>query len=491
MISKAKYFLFTILVIMITDVSAQNSQVLYNMNIPQNHLVNPALRPSNSVYIGLPALTGINININNNFFNFSDVFMNDESSDSVLTFLHPDYDIDDFLDKVKNMNSIEPQVTIQLFGLGFSLGRGNYLFLDINERIDANIVLPGDILRLALKGNSVFAGDMIDLSSLRTDMKLYHEIGIGFSRDFTEKLRIGVKGKLLTGVMAASIDNRSLGISVSENYTHTLDADVQVNLSAPLDVYMDEDQNIDSIYFDDSRFEEGSQVAKYFLKSGNRGLGLDIGATYAITPDLVVSAALTDLGFIRWKRDVTNLQAESQFEFSGLNISDVINGDKTFDELGEEMIDSLKNSFIVSDSNDPFTTWLPFGITLGGTYHLNKYFSVGLLSYSRIIGKQFRESLTLSANVNISNILSTSISYTAANSRFDNLGAGLAFRAGIIQFYMMTDRIPVVWNRLKIDEESNIIMPSSLNTINLRLGMNLTFGNKVKKKDDNPMIIVE
>ena len=74
---------------------------------------------------------------------------------------------------------------------------------------------------------------------------------------------------------------------------------------------------------------------------------------------------------------------------------DVVNGTKTIDELGQEMLDSLKNSLIVSDSKVPFTTFLPVGVTLGGSYSLTKSFSAGLLSYSRIIGKQFRESLTL------------------------------------------------------------------------------------------------
>jgi hypothetical protein len=70
-------------------VSAQNSQVLYFMNLPQNHLLNPALRPSNSVYIGLPVMSGINFNVNNNFVNFSDIFLKGQPKDSIISFLHP------------------------------------------------------------------------------------------------------------------------------------------------------------------------------------------------------------------------------------------------------------------------------------------------------------------------------------------------------------------------------------------------------------------
>jgi hypothetical protein len=490
MIRKTKYILILLITFIITDISAQNSQVLYFMNLPQNHLLNPAMRPSNSLYIGLPVISGINLNINNNFINFSDVFMKGQTGDSVISILHPSYNVDAFLAKINDKNFLEPEVSVQLFGLGFSAGKDLYFFLDVNERIDGNVVLPGDIFTLALKGNEGFVGNKIDLSSLRGDLKWYREVGFGFSKNFSNKLRIGVKGKLLFGIADASIDNRSLGITVNNDYSHTLDADLTANISAPVIITRDSKNNISSIKFDDSRLKSTGNKIDYLLNTKNLGLGLDIGATYDITTELVVSAAITDLGFIRWKNDVTNLQTKNQFLFSGLNMLDVINGTKTIDQLGTELVDSLKNSFQVSDTKAAFTTYIPVGITLGGSYNLTKHFSLGLLSYSRIIGKQLRESMTLSANLNLGNSFSTSLSYTAANHRFDNFGAGLAFRPGIFQFYILTDRIPVTWNKIKTDN-STIPLPASWNTINLRLGMNLAFGNKVKKKNDKPMVVVQ
>jgi hypothetical protein len=474
------------------EASAQNSQVLYYMNLPQNHLLNPAIKPFNSVYIGLPGLTGINLNVNNNFINFSDVFMKGQQpSDSIITFLHPDFDIDGFLSKIKDKNSIEPLAAVQLFGLGFTVGKDLYLFLDINERIESNIALPGDIFRLGFKGNEEFIGKQIDLSSLRGDIKAYHEVGLGFSKNFTRKLRIGVKGKLLFGLASGSIDNNYLGITVNDDYSHTLDADLIVNISGPVNVYVNEEENnIDSIRFDKERFNSSRKVFDFLKNTRNMGLGLDIGAEYMINDRLIVSAAVTDLGYIKWKTDLTNLKAANYFDFSGLNMLDVINGDKTFEELGDEMLDSLKDSFHLTDEQQPFTTFLPVGVTLGGKYNLTEKFSFGLLSYSKIIGKQLREALTLSANLNLGNAFSSSISYTAANHRYDNLGAGLAFRAGVFQFYLLTDRIPVMWNRLTIDEDS-FPLPASWNTVHIRFGMNLVFGNNIRRQQDKPMVLVE
>src|SRR5664279_5208670 len=88
---KIKYIMILTLAVIVADASAQNSQVMYFMNLPQNHLENPALRPSNSVYVGLPVVSGINLNFNNNFVNFSDVFLKGQPKDSIISFLNPSY----------------------------------------------------------------------------------------------------------------------------------------------------------------------------------------------------------------------------------------------------------------------------------------------------------------------------------------------------------------------------------------------------------------
>jgi hypothetical protein len=490
MTGKFKITLLLILAITFAGLSAQNSQVLYFMNLPQNHMMNPAMRPSNSLYIGLPVISGTSLNVNNNFASYSDFFSKSKTSDSLISILNPEYDINKFLDKVKNKNSIAPQFLIQTFGLGFATKKGIYMFLDVNERVEGNFVLPRDIIKLVLQGNESFVGSKIDLSTLRMDLKYFREFGFGFSKNFSEKLRLGVRPKILSGIFCTSLDNRSLGIGVNSDFTHTINADVTANISAPVTVYKNSKQKIDSVVFDNSRFDSGSGMLNWITGTKNIGLGMDLGATYDINNKIVVSASITDLGYIRWKRDVSSITARSQFVFNGLDMTQVINGSKTMNQVGTELLDSLKNSFNVTVSNAPFTTWLSPGLTLGGSYALTKDFGLGVLSYTRFIGKQVKESLSLSANLNVGNAFSTSLSYTASNHRFDNIGLGLAFRPGVFQFYILADRIPVRWDKIK-DANGTISVPANMNTLSLRFGMNLVFGNKVKKKDDKPMVLVE
>jgi hypothetical protein len=457
------------------SLSAQTSQVMYYMNLPQNHLLNPALRPSNRVYIGLPGISGTAIRMNNNFVNFSDVIMKGGPQDSLITFLHPGYNVDKFLDKIKDRNSIEPEGMIQLLGLGFTAGK-SYIFLDINERVSGNFVIPGDLFRLALKGNSDFVGNSIDLSSLRGDMKAYHEVGFGFSRNYTERLRIGVRAKALFGIVAAGIDNNKLAINVDGDFAHTLVADMTYNFSLPHTVGNDHNAFFPDIQTNDLEL-------KNILETGNMGFGLDLGATYSLGKRIMLSAALTDIGFIKWKTNISNQAIKGQYTFNGLDLTEVLNGNKSMDEAGQAIIDSLDSHFNAVNTANPFTTYLPYGFTAGASFNLTKNIGLGVLSYSRFIGTQVKQTLTLSANINLGNALSTTVSYTAANHRYDNIGAGLSFRLGWMQIYAATDRIPIVWNKLVVDNGKNTIMlPASWNCADFRIGMNFVFGNRPRKE---------
>jgi hypothetical protein len=302
-------------------------------------------------------------------------------------------------------------------------------------------------------------------------------------------LRLGVKGKILFGIASAALVNNSFGLKVNDDYTHTLTADLAVNMSGPVSVEGASSLEADKLVFKTHDvFNNGAGTFDFLSGFQNPGLGLDVGATFDLTDRVVLSAAVTDLGFIRWRNDVTNLKAKNVFEFSGLNLSDYFSGDRTIDEISNDLLDSLSQAFIVSNTRQPFTTYLPFGVSAGGSFNINRSLSLGVLSYSRFVGKQIHEALTLSANLNITNAFSASLGYSVENGHYDNLGAGIAFRAGVTQFYLLSDRIPIMWNKIIPKNGSTIFLPANWNTFNLRMGLNLVFGNKEREKKDRPMV---
>ncbi|MCK7538105.1 MAG: DUF5723 family protein [Marinilabiliales bacterium] len=176
----------------------------------------------------------------------------------------------------EQITHIEPQAGVQLFGLAFTVGDDLKITLDISEHVDANFVLPGDLIRLGFEGNEAYMGQDIDLSSLRADMKYYHEIGLGASKNVTEKLRVGARVLILSGVASAYLTNNGMTLTVNDDNTHTLDADISLNVSAPVTFLRDAYEGvIDHARFDEGRFENSRQWVAYVSSMANPGLGFE------------------------------------------------------------------------------------------------------------------------------------------------------------------------------------------------------------------------
>ncbi|MGE5349191.1 MAG: DUF5723 family protein [Actinomycetota bacterium] len=459
----------------------QNSQALYFMNLPQRTTLNPALKPSGRFYLGLPGISDISVRIDNNFLSFSDLFAGGVISDSTMTFLERGPWLDDFLAGLGNNNSVEPKVGVRLFGLAFTVNDNLRFSLDLTERANANVVFPGDILRLGIGGNEDFIGKSLDFSSLRTDLTYYHEIGIGASGNITDKLRVGGRALILSGVASGYLRNNGATLTVNDDFTHTIDADMAFNFSAPLTFITEDDGTIHGAEFDESRFDGAHNVISYLAGMSNPGFGIDLGAEYRFNDLLAVSAALTDFGFIRWKRDLTQLSIDATFDFNGLTMQDVYDESLDFEELLNWTFDSLQQVMELKEAPEPYITYLPATLTAGFSYTPVKFFTAGLLSQTRFVGRQAHQAVTFSGNLNFGNAFSTTVAYTIANRRYDNLGFGLAFRGGFTQFFVLVDNVPVKWTRVT-SGEGTFRMPEHWNTVHARIGLNLVFGNREREE---------
>ncbi len=478
---KSRIPLTILLVLLCTCASGQNSHVAYFMNLPQNHLLNPAFRPSCKIFVGIPGLTGTNLNISNNFFNFSDVFTKGVKIDNnSISFLKPGFDVAGLLSRVKDKNFLETGLNIQLLGFGIAIGTKNYFFLDVNERVNENLVLPGDLVRMAFQGIQNFAGKTIDLSATRIDVRYFHEVGFGFSRDVMPNLRVGAKGKFLFGVESLSGRANTFKLTVNNDYSTTLISDAVLHNNGAIQFKFDNEGKIESGEPLIGKLK-GNEIGRYLVNTGNFGLGLDMGAEYQINKQFLVSAAITDLGYISWKADdrTSNIKLRSEIQFHGFDFTKIYDGSITIDSLMKTLSDTLNNA-IIRDNPGSLTTYLPTTFTVGGRFNLNDMISFGVVSSSRLVDRQLREALTLSGNLHIKSIFDFSLTYTLANRSYNNLGAGFAVRGGFAQFYLLVDRIPLTWASAG-DSGNKVTLPANWNTINTWFGINLIFGNTGKK----------
>ncbi|MCK4631570.1 MAG: hypothetical protein KAT40_09005, partial [Bacteroidales bacterium] len=271
----------------------QENQTLYYMGLPQSRLMNPALQSSCGFYLGLPGVSSVYYNYSNNGFSPDDFIFKGtgEYADSLITILHPSYDIDDFLDKFPGRLYISPEAHVQLFALGFRSG-DTYFTFDITEKANFFLSLPKDFMTLAFHGNSAFVGGTADFSDLTFDMTEYRQYGMSLSKKINNRLTFGAKGKLLFGKANLSVKNADLGITIDEENTfvHTLHSDISLNMSAPITVTTDSAGFIEDFDIkEDMDTDEG--IIDFILNTGNMGVAVDLGAVYHIADYFTLSAS--------------------------------------------------------------------------------------------------------------------------------------------------------------------------------------------------------
>jgi len=152
-----------------------------------------------------------------------------------------------------------------------------------------------------------------------------------------------------------------------------------------------------------------------WLKPAGNGMGFDFGVTYSPIKNLVFSAAVLDLGFIRWKNTVKNLDYQIDYSFDGTKL----NGIGDLDESAA--IDSIKSAFdfstVLNVNNDPYTTSTLAKMNIGAEYSfLKDKMSSGLLSASALRKEKVYEELTASINIKPQNWFNLSLSYSVRSS---------------------------------------------------------------------------
>ena len=498
MIGKSKYILMMLIIAVCIDAASQNSQVLYYMHLPQNHFLNPAIKPAERFYIGLPVITGISAGLGNNFLTLSDIFPPGTKIDSAYSQNAP-FDLNKLAGKLKDHNTITTDASVQLFGLGLSFGKDLYIFFDIVDRTSERMVFPHDLMQLYITKPDQLKDKTIDLSGMNIEGLYFREYGLGFSKNITSKFRIGVKAKLLSGIASMSLDNRSFTLKVNDNFSQSVSADASLDISGKEAIQrIFHDNNFLIPPLDLTRDADIKGFALDYLKNPvlNRGVSFDFGLVYDIGRLITLSAGVTDLGFINWDQDIKSYNANSNFTLQGITLEDVANEKYSVDDMVNSLVDSVKSNFIENPSPHSYKTNLPTGLSAGASINLLPVLSIGLLSNSKFYAGTVKESFTLSANAYLGRVLSASMSYTAANYSYNNLGFGLALKAGIAQIYLIADKIPLSWGKIYYIKKDNIsyspvTIPQNMNLLSLQLGLNLTFGKQVTKKIDKPMVVIQ
>ena len=447
--------LFVLLVSMNYNFSQKNLS-LYNLRgTPQAITVNPAFMPKSKIYLSLP-LGMMNFGISNSGFSFNDLFTK-RADDSLVI------NTENVINGLSANNIFSAESNIEIFGIGIKIS-DTYFNFTLNSKVQSNFIYPKDVFKLAFEGNGKsFIGERASFDGLGINFNAFTEYAFGVTKEINDKLTIGGRFKLISGIANFNTRKTNLGLYTDPTtFALTIDGSAEFNSSNIFQFMNDSISSPEQLRKD--------MTASVFNFS-NKGIGLDLGASYKINDKFSVNASLIDLGSIHWNTNVTSYKTDDfNYTFEGVDLNKLIN-DTT--DVFSTIQDSIQKAFNYEENNDSYTTSLYTKFYLGGNFHINKSFNAGAVLLSQFVKGKYSPSFSLSMNATIKSWLSATINYSIMNKTFNNVGAGISLRGGPIQFFLMSDNILA------------FIDPLSSRTFHICGGMSIFIKEKAEKKKDN------
>ncbi len=456
-------------------VNAQISNTLYfDKYNPRQHKVNPSFQPEGKFYIGMPGLSMIGVAGGNSRFTFDDIFQNVEINGEKSTVLFMDRNssgMDNFLNKLKFKERVFAAYRIDLIDFGLRLKHNDYLTVGISNRMETMVIVPHQIPGIVFGGMANHEVYDFRLNRLSASSTVFSEIAVGYSKKVNEKLSLGGKFKFLLGHDNLYTDFYKVKL-IGNEQKWSLKGDASIHGSIPgLRFVPNETGQIDEVEFDDD------QSVSCYIKPKGYGAALDLGVSYQVLPYLQLSAGVLDLGFIRWNKELVQLDKKNDFVFDGASYD--INDDSTnyFKDYGEQ----LKDLYQVNENPKAYTSSLCAKFNVGAEFSLWKdRIGLGVLSKTYLFRRTAWEEFLLSASFRPNRWVSLSVTYGLFDGEWNNLSAGLDLNLGPVNLYMAMDNIP-----LRYAKCDDVKFPSNDRSLRANLGLAFVFGYKDRIKDED------
>ena len=391
-----------ILLLLAMAATAGNAQTQRNAYFLERYAyrwqLNPALLPDWG-FLAITPLAHWGFDVQTNF-GVSDFLYYNSKDNNLYTFMDKDaITATDFSNAMPHTLNLRANVHLNLASFGF-FAWGGYNVFGLDFTNNARIEIPKDFLMIPKKN----LGDKYDLSGLGIRNEAYVTLSLGHARRLSfidSALTVGATLKVLLGgasIKAQLIDSYlDLRSNLGYKLNYELMAASAVKLNFP--------PNGSTSQTGDLMGNLTENIG--FNGLGGWGLGIDLGAAYQLLPELTLSAAITDLAFIRWNDMFYGQTKAAEYEFKGF---EHLGGEsfKADDYLpSKEQTDALSTLYV--EGNKSRTTALNANLRIGGEYvvyrHRDKdgnernFISFGLLSTTRFSGWGTMTELMATANL--------------------------------------------------------------------------------------------
>ncbi len=403
---------------MFTGVSAQNAQSGYFLDdYTYRYEMNPAFANSRS-FVSMPALGNMNVDLSGSL-HLKNVLFN--SNGRTVTFLHPTISASEVLDGLKDMNRLNVSQKINIMSVGFK-GIGGYNTITLSERSDIGLRLPKSIFSFLKSG---IANESYHIDGMGAFANAYGELALNHSRNLIPGLRVGASVKFLLGVgnVSAKFNNATLELG-QDDWSIVTNAEIEARIK---------NFKYKTKYSEDTKRDYVNDVDIDGFGINGFGVAFDLGAVYTLPmlPDLTVSAAILDLGFINWSNNVlASTNGNRKFNTDRYTFSADDKAENSFKNEGDRLKSDIMTLYQLDNMGDMGSTTTALGSTLniGAEYKLPMYnkLSFGLLNTTRIQKNYGWTNFRLSANIAPCKVFDASI-----NGALGTFGASFGWLANL------------------------------------------------------------
>lgn len=409
-----RIFISALLVLALSfSLSGQTRTSYFVKKSTLRHNYNGAFAPDQG-YVGIPALSNINVGMSSNMGVSSILFPLDNGK--VGFFLNEGVDADRFLNSIEETSYLNGVVNFDIINAGWFSGKDSFWTLDLGVKTEINSSVPKEMFRFAKEGMKTSSQSyLIEQTSFGTDV--YGQLSVGYSQGLDKLLkglRIGGKLKVLFGLQSVSATIESMNIKMGADQWMATAIGNGYVLGGGLAFDKNNQGRIESVSFEPGQFAFAGM-----------GAAIDLGVEYRIsqgTPvdGLTFSLSVVDLGFISYFKNQSRVLTNDGGTFTYNGFQDIDFKDFDFsdqiEQLGKDFLDMVSFQEKPADGSQMKT--LAAKVYAGVEYpFLKDKMSVGLI-YSGRFGSFYNEhELTLAYNYAPVRWFDIAVSYSFLNSR--------------------------------------------------------------------------
>ena len=406
--------------------------------------LNPALTPTRG-FVAIPILSGVALDVQSNFLSVDNFFF--KRDEGVVSAFHGSVSPEEFLGRLPSVEKLGLGLDMNVLSAGFFYNDMFWNF-GVNLRANGDMTLSKDLFT-ALK---TFGNGAYDLSGTELNLNAYAEVYVGTTYPVLDWIDVGARLKFLLGLCNASGSFDEISVNASPDSISGLIRG-QLRLSGMM--------------FSQSEAVAGEVISADMLSMSGAmgfGLGLDLGTEIRLLDgDLKLSAAVTDLGFIKWsKKGTVRADVNGDLYFNGVNFN-----------TGEADSAMEFKAAYADAAADGYTTRLNCAINVGGEYNiLDNRIGFGLMSHTEFCPTFVRSELTASVNFRPLKWLSASLSHTVfARNDAGVIGAALNIHPDGFNVFIGADYLDLTQVKY-----GTMNVPRRANSVNVYMGIGFNIG---------------